>query len=208
MPTYYLHDELLLLSNDPHLVGAMGLNYDFDGASTGNYTLFSAPQFQVNMRLSDDDGPSTRFITHLAILYRVETLLFNTDTMSQSFRDNLEESLIRGEGNLLSWSPWQIKMELCPGYFITVSQMHTIEPWLAHADGSPWYYLDVEISVPNCDNSYDGALGQTYKCGYVSGRKEFVWSHAQEESFRIPTLPTPTGLFQVDSKCSPLNTVG
>jgi hypothetical protein len=185
-------------------VGATGVKYDFDGASAGNYTLFSAPQFQVNMQLSDDDGPSTRFMTEIGLLFRDEVLLFDTHTMSQSFRDDLEHSLVHAGGKLLSWSPWKVKMELCPGHLITISQMHTTEPWLTHADGRPWYYLDVEVTVPNCDDSYDGALGQTYKCEYVSGKKEFIWSHSQEESFRVPTLSAPTASFLVGSTC-PVN---
>ena len=186
-------------------MGATGVAYDFDGASTGNYTLFSSPQFQVNMQLSDDDGPSTRFITNVGILFRGETFLLNTQTMSASFRDNLQQRLARVTGRLLSWSRWQIKMELCPGHLITVSQMHTTEPWLTHANGDPWYYLDVDITVPGCDDSYEGALGQTYKCEYVSGKTDFVWSHAQEESFRIPNLSAPTKPFQVDSICPDAN---
>lgn len=97
-------------------------------------------------------------------------------------------------------------MELCPGQTITITQMHTTEPWLSHGNGEPWYYLDVQVAVPNCDDSYDGALGQTYKCEYVSGDKEFVWSHDQEESFRLPTLSAPVAPFQVDSICPLDNT--
>ena len=165
-------------------------------------TLFSCEQFHVNMQLSNDDGPSTRFMTNIGIIFCTETLLFDTRTMSESVRDDLQEQLDRvAGGKILSWSSWQIKLELCPGHVITISQMHTTEPWLTHANGAPWYYLDVEISVPNCDNVYDGALGQTYKCDFVSGSKEFVWSHDQEESFRVPTLSTTTGPFRVDSPC-------
>jgi hypothetical protein len=140
-------------------------------------------------------------MTHIAVLFRSETLMFDTRTMSESFRDNLQERLARVGGKVLSWSPWKVKMEMCPGQIITISQMHTIEPWLSHGNGDPWFYLDVEVNVPNCDDSYDGALGQTYKCEYVSGEKQFVWSHDQEESFRLPTLSAPTAPFQVDSTC-------
>jgi hypothetical protein len=188
-------------SNDPHLIGAMGVQYDFDGQADGKYVLFSTPQFQVNMQLSGDDGPSTRFMTKIGVLFGAENFFFDTDTMSESFRDNLQERLAQVGGKLLSWSPWHVAMELCKEQLVTIKQMHTVDAWLSHADGSPWYYLDVNIALPGCHDEYDGALGQTYKCKYVRGEEEFVWSHTQEEGFRVPTLFTPTGGFQEEAPC-------
>ena len=52
-----------------------------------------------------------------------------------------------------------------------------------------------------CGVEPGGALGQTYKCDYVSGKKDFVWSNDQEESFRVPTLSASMRTFQVDSTC-------
>jgi hypothetical protein len=146
-------------------------------------------------------------MTEIGVLFGTEVFLFDSHTMSQSFHGDLQRRLIHVGGKLLSWSSWEVKMELCPGHLITISKMHTTKAWLSHADGSPWYYLDVEITLPHCDNAYDGALGQTYKCEYVSGKTDFVWSHGQEESFRIPNLSAATKPFQVDSKC-PDNNAG
>jgi hypothetical protein len=49
-------------TNDPHLVGANGAKFDFDGELDAAYALFSAPQFQVNMRIAGD-GPKPHFMT-------------------------------------------------------------------------------------------------------------------------------------------------
>ena len=188
-------------SNDPHLMSPNGVWYDFDGTSRGNYSLFSSPQFQLTMQLSDDDGPSTRFMTHVGLMFRNETFLFDVVTMTKSFHDDLEKRLGRVGGKVLAGSSWQVKLKLCPYQIVTISQMHTSEPWLAHGNGSPWYYLDVNVTTPGCHDAYDGALGQTYKCKYVSGDEVFSWSHAQEEKYRVPVLFTPMGDFRVDTPC-------
>jgi hypothetical protein len=179
----------------------MGVQYDFDGQPEGKYVLFSAPQFQVAMTLSGQDGPGTRFMTEVGLLFRNQSFSFEVKTMSGAFHNDLKERLAQVGGKLISWSSWEVKMELCAGQFITIKQMHTVDSWLAHADGTPWYYLDVDIVLPGCHDSYDGALGQTYKCKYVHEEEEFVWSHVQEESFQIPDLFTATGSFQVDAPC-------
>ena len=79
--------------------------------------------------------------------------------------------------------------------------MHTIEPWLAKADGSPWNYLDVDVVAHSCDDAFDGALGQTYKCTYVSGSQEFKWSHDQEDGFWVPSLFSHHRVAFRDSAC-------
>jgi hypothetical protein len=188
-------------ASDPHLVGANGVEFEFDGQSEGIYTLFSSPQFHLEMQLSDDDGPSTRYMTNVGLMFREEDFFFDTDEMQESFRDDLQKRLERAGGKLLSWSSWQVKIELCPQQIVTISQMHSTKPWLSHADGSPWFYLDVNITVPGCHDSFDGALGRTYNCKYFTGQEEFKWSHEQEEKFRVPTLLTMTGAFQADAPC-------
>ena len=56
--------------------------------------------------------------------------------------------------------------------------MHTFdaERNLWHADGRRFNYLDVEVAEPRCDDTYDGILGQTYQCKYVSDGEPFVRS--------------------------------
>ena len=195
------YEKTTLLSNDPHLIGATGVQYDFDGQPDGKYVLFSAPQFQVTMTLSGQDGPGTRFMTEIGLLLRNQSFHFGVTTMPLAFRDDLEARLAQVGGRLVGWSSWESKVELCKDHLITIKQMHSVEPWLGHADGTPWYYLDVDIVLPGCHDDYDGALGQTYKCKYVQGEEEFVWSHAQEASFQVPDLFTPTGSFHSDAEC-------
>lgn len=188
-------------SGDPHLVGAMGVQYDFDGQPDGKYVLFSTPQFQVAMTLSGEDGPGIRFMTEIGLLFRNQKFDFGVTTMSLAFRDDLETRLAQVGGKLIAWSSWETKLELCTDQLITIRQMHSVGSLASHADGTPWYFLDVDIILPGCHDDYDGALGQTYKCKYVQGEEEFVWSHAQEASFQVPDLFTPTGRFRVDAEC-------
>ena len=124
-----------------------------------------------------------------------------------SFVDDLNKVLNPVGGKAIEISPYETQLELCPGHSVIIRQMHTTEPSLARPDGSPYYYLDVDIVAPGCHDSYDGALGQTYKCKYVGGKEKFVWSHEQEESFRVPSLFTPTGAFAVDAPCRDMRAV-
>ena len=180
-----------------------GVTFDFDGELDAFYTLFSAPQFQVNMRIAGD-GPKPHFMTEVAVLFRDESFLFDVVTMDDAFRDNLEARLERVGGQLLGFQPWQVTLGLCAGQRVVIRQKHTTEAEkeLWHADGRPFYYLDVEVAVPGCHDAYDGALGQTYQCKYVQNNDPFVWSHEQEEAFRLPEgLLSPSGAFEVDAAC-------
>lgn len=66
---------------------------------------------------------------------------------------------------------WEATLELRPGQRLTITQKHTTKahPELWHADGRPFYYLDVEVAVPGCSDAYDGAYCQTYQCKNVQG---------------------------------------
>ena len=124
--------------------------------------------------------------------------------MDDAFRDALQAKLERAGGNLLRFQPWEVVMELCPGQRVTITQKHTTEAEreLWHADGRPFYYLDVEVTVLSCDDAYDGVLGQTYQCKYVRDGARFGWSHEQEEAFRLRGgLMSASGAFAVDALC-------
>ncbi len=174
-----------------------GARYDFDGEPGNTYSLFSAPQFQVAMHLAGD-GPGTHFMTEIGLLFKGEEFLFGVPTMGEEFRADLEARLARVGGALLEWHPWFARIALCPGHTVSITQAHTVDPWLMHADGSAYNYYDVEIVAPGCHDAYDGALGQTYKCKYADG-EPFVWSHEEEESFRLSTLFTPSGSYSVEA---------
>lgn len=146
------------------------------------------------------DGPGTHFMTEIGLLFKGEEFLFGKTTMGEEFRADLEARLTRVGGTLLEWHPWFARVALCPGHTVSIMQMHMISSSLVRADGSAYNYQDVEIVAPGCHDAYDGALGQTYKCKYADG-EPFVWSHEQEESFRLPTLFTPSGSYSVEAAC-------
>jgi hypothetical protein len=58
------------LKGDPHLAGAHGITFDVYGKPAANYSLLVAPAFEVNMQLADR-GPEMRFMTSMAVLYKV-----------------------------------------------------------------------------------------------------------------------------------------
>jgi hypothetical protein len=180
-----------------------GAKFDFDGREGAAYSLFSAPQFHVTMRIAGD-GPKPHFMTEVGVLFRNESFLFTVFTMKTAFRDDLQAKLHRVGGRLLAFRPWEVTLGLCAGQRVTVRQMHTTEAEreLWHADGRPFYYLDVEVAVPGCHDAYGGVLGQTYQCKYVRDGESFVWSHEQEEAFGLPGgLFSPSGAFAVDAPC-------
>ncbi len=150
------------------------------------------------------DGPKPHFMTEVGVLFRDESFLFTVVTMDEAFRDVLSSKLERVGGQLLSFQPWQVVLGFCSGQRITITQQHTTEAEreLWHADGRPFYYLDVEVAVPGCHDAYGGVLGQTYQCTYVRDGAAFVWSHEQEEAFRLPEgLFSPSLTFAVDAPC-------
>jgi hypothetical protein len=178
-----------------------GAQVDFDGEPGSIYSLFSAPQFQVAMHMAGD-GPGMHFMTQIGMLFKGEEFMFGESTMTEAFRADLEARLTHVGGALLDWSSYHAKLALCSGHTVSLTQMHMTDSWLMRADGSPYNYYDVEIVSPGCHDAYDGALGQTYKCKYADEEAEaFVWSHEQEETFRLPTLFTPSGSYSAQASC-------
>ena len=133
------------------------------------------------------DGPKPHFMNEVGVRFRNESFLFTVVTMDDAFRDARQARLARVGGRLLTFKPWEVVVELCPGQRVSITQKHTTEAEreLWHADGRPFYYLDVQVAVPACHDAYDGVLGQTYQCRYLRDRARFSWSHEQEEAFRL-----------------------
>jgi hypothetical protein len=155
------------------------------------------------MRIAGD-GPKPHFMTEVGVLFRNDSFIFTVVTMDNAFRDALQTRLARVGGKLLRFRPWEVTLGFCPGQRVTITQKHTTEAEhkLWHADGRPFNYLDVEVTVPACSDAFDGALGQTYQCKYVQGGADFEWSHEQEEAFRLPGgLLSASGVFDVDASC-------
>ena len=95
-------------------------------------------------------------MTQISLLFKGESFLFGESTMTEAFRADLEDRLTLG-GRPLRWSSFHVRLALCPGHTVSISQMHTTSPWLMHADSSPYNYYDVEIVAPGCHDAYDGA---------------------------------------------------
>lgn len=186
---------------DPHLVGANGVKFDFNGEANANYTLISTPQYEVTMRLHAR-GPMRRFMTHIGVMFRHETMLFSAGRFTPALIANLNRKLESEGGSASLHGNFRIRLELCPGHVVLLTQMHTAQAWIAELNnGHAINYLNVELIVPGCHDSFDGALGQTYKCMWEFGKQKFEFDRSTEESFRIPTLFTPTGRFSTDAKC-------
>jgi len=79
-----------------------GTKFDFEGQLGGVYSLFSTPQFQVNMRIAGD-GPKSHFMTEVGVLFRNEVLLFDVFTVNDGFSDKLKAKLERVGGRLLKF---------------------------------------------------------------------------------------------------------
>lgn len=179
-------------AGDPHLIGANGVKYDFSGQSGGIYSFFSSPWYQVTMQLSTRIHRHNHWMTAIGVIFRNESFLFNASAGTDpplSFEDEIMARLTGVGGAVFAWSSEKAELELCPGHVVTILNMND--------------YFNVDISVPTCHGSYDGALGQTFQCKYVLDHEPFVWSSAQEESFQISSLFTPTGAFQkMNSTCA------
>jgi len=181
------------VSGDPHVKGAHGIKFDFNGVGGANYTLVSAPGFEITMQLATT-GPDVRYMTRMALLFRGTSVVLRP--MSLKFRVAELKQHFDALGVKTTFSDWRMSVELCPGHTITFTAMHAI-------DGSQVNFLDVGLDVPGCHNAYGGILGQTYQCKYAT--EKFVWLEgdvATEEKFRIPELTTTTGAYAPDGKCA------
>jgi hypothetical protein len=169
-------------SGDPHLRSPTGIKFDFNGEANGNYSLFVAPQFQVNMMLAAI-GPTTRFITKVGIVFGDLALELNAFLVLHPAQ---RARLVELGGRAFTPNSYSLTLELCAGHQVTLTAYHTTSQPVMN-------YLDVDVITPGCLDAFAGALGQTYTCKHVVEDVPFVWSHAQEESFRVPSLAHRSG---------------
>lgn len=167
---------------DPHLRSPTGVKYDFDGQANGIYALFVAPQFQVNMLLAAH-GPATRYMTKIGIVFGNLTLKFDAHLVLPAAQ---RARLVALGGRAFSRRAFSLTLELCGGHEVTLSAHHTKSAPIMN-------YLNVDVITPGCLDAFDGALGQTFTCKHVAEDVPFVWDHAQEESFRVPSLTHRSG---------------
>lgn len=175
---------------DPHLVGPEGVKYTFGGTANGTYALFTAPAFVVNMQLAAT-GPANRFMTRVGVVLGGEAV-----TITPQLRHNAAalSKFFEAHGANVSFSGSALTATLCNDHVLTIEARYA--PW------AKLNFLNVAVSVPGCHDAYGGALGQTYRCEYVSGAKPFVWSRALEESFRVKSLATPSGTYSPTADCA------
>jgi membrane-bound inhibitor of C-type lysozyme len=184
---------------DPHFTGANGVKFDFYGTAGGIYQTFVAPQYQVNVHLAGD-GPALRFMTRVGVVFRNVTMEFGIYRYTNAQMKHFNK-LLAPHGASAVYHGSVLHLDLCPGHAIVVGQAHTSQPSLVHDGGSVFYYVNVEIRVPHCDDVYEGALGQTYKCKYVERREAFRFDNATEESFRVDSLAAHTSPFDANAAC-------
>lgn len=178
---------------DPHFRGANGIAFDFHGKAGGIYTLFTAPQFFVTMHLAAH-GPSARFMTKVGVMFRDVQIELGATKHEPTFVDELNRKL-RPHGAYATKTGYQLELHLCAGHSITVTPHHT-------TDAHPLNFVNVQVTTPGCNDTYGGALGQTYQCRYLPTREKFVFDRSTEESFRVPTLFSLPQGFEPDSRCN------
>jgi hypothetical protein len=175
-------------SGDPHLSGAHGIKFDVFGAPGANYSLLVAPAFEVNMQLAHR-GPELRFMTAMAVLHRGKSFIITPNTAKAKSAE-----LIAHFGSLGSKVSIEddrvITIELCAAHTISFEAQHD----------KTMSYLNFEMHVPGCHDSYGGLLGQTYQCKYA--KEPFKWSREHEKVFRVATLKTPSGSYSPIAECA------
>jgi hypothetical protein len=175
-------------SGDPHLSGAHGIKFDVFGAPGATYSLLVAPAFEVNMQLATR-GPELRFMTAMAVLYRGKSFIITPNTAKAKRAELIAhfESL----GSKVSIEDDRIiTIELCTAHTISFDAQHD----------KTMSYLNFEMHVPGCHDSYGGLLGQTYKCKYAT--EKFKWSREHEKAFRVATLHTASGSYTPSAECA------
>jgi hypothetical protein len=189
-------------NGDPHFVGGKGVRFDFNGTANADYVVAALPSFQLNMHLAPD-GPEMHFMTELAVLVGAEVLEFDVFWHNATHYENMNKR-IAPLGGKVSIEGWTTLIELCSGVSIAVTPLsadNKLRPWLAHDDGSVFYYLDFALTVPHCDDAFEGLLGQTYKCKYIETHESFKFDSATEESFRIKSLKSRAAPFSPSATC-------
>jgi hypothetical protein len=176
-----------MATGDPHLSGAHGIKFDVFGAPGAKYSLLVAPAFEVNMQLATR-GPELRFMTAMAVLYRGKSFTITPGTATAKRAELIAhfESL----GSKVSINNERITIELCAAHTISFEAQHD----------KTMSYLNFEMQVPGCHDSYGGLLGQTYKCKYAT--ETFKWSREHEKAFRVATLNTASGSYSPAAECA------
>lgn len=169
------------------MVTPWGARFDFDGEARASYVLFAAPHFQVNMKLAAA-GPTTRFMTSIAVMFGNETFVFHAGMHAFDKLAAVSHALKACGGRATLAHGWRLQLLMCDDVEVQVSASHS---------GS-FNFLNVLFLTPGCMKTVGGALGQTYDCKYEADSQLFQWSHSQEESFRVAELTATVAPFSTD----------
>ncbi len=140
-----------------------------------------------------DRGPKQHFMTRMAVLLRGETIAFGALAL-QSRKAELVERFAQLGANA-TVNGWTMTVDLCPSHRL-VFTAHSSKAALGALN-----FLNFELRVPGCHDSYGGLLGQTYQCRWAQPDETFQWSRDREEQFRVPTLATSSGAYSPTAEC-------
>lgn len=143
-------------------------------------------------------------MAQIGVVFRNVTMRFGVQRSTSEHITKLNEQLAP-HGASLTYNGSAYKLFLCPGHSIVITQAHAnkkLRPELVHDNGSVFYYLNVQIFTPSCDDAFGGALGQTYKCMFVEQHEAFQFDHATEESFRVDSITSTSDAFDAHTPCA------
>jgi hypothetical protein len=175
---------------DPHFSGFFGIKFDVFGEPHANYSLLVAPAFEVNMQLASH-GPAMRFMSKMTILYRGTSFTITPWTIRQRKTELIEHFESLGARISVDARNWRVELALCQDVVLVFDSHHTYDNKLN--------YLNFEMHVPSCHDSFGGLLGQTYRCKYAT--EAFVWTRDMEKSFRVPSLESASGVYCGGNSC-------
>ena len=197
-------------TGDPHLVGAHGQKFDFNGEPGALYSLISTPHFAVNMKLANA-GPKARFITDLGVVFRNISLQFDTMAYSPAHKAKELRNKLVGTGAKVRVSKFAIVLGLCAGQEITIHQRKTFlwkssngafyaqKPEGVSTQRQQFFNLDIDVELPGCHDDYDGVLGQTFQCKYAT--EKFSFDESTEENYRVASINSVSRTFSQKSAC-------
>jgi hypothetical protein len=183
-------------NGDPHLTGAGGIKFDFEGVANGAYSLFVTPMFAINMLLAPV-GPKKRFIHEIGILAGGKSITFGP----WAFKSRREEltTMFESVGATVEFHRGTtMTLTFCDNHVLALTTRHSAHQYNHHLVN----FFDVSVTVPGCHDDFDGALGTTYHCEFALGHTPFGrWTREREETFRIANLTTSTGAYSPKAKC-------
>jgi len=147
------------------------------------------------------DGPNIKYMVAAGVVFGNQYAYFDIDRAFDAVYLADLARKVALVGGRVRGSKMKVDIELCAGHIISiehvrqVNQAQALKGIDAHVD-----YLNIGVVAPGCHDSFNGPLGLTFNCKYGRGAK-FEWSITKEESFRVPSLDTPSGLFSRQFNC-------